>query len=202
MAAGDCVAVDGQPIASNESRALVYIMLHKPVGVLSTLAPSREKGIPVSRFLDLPVRLHTAGRLDRDSSGLLLMTNDGDWSHLLTHPRHAVPKEYLLKLDRPLTASEMTRLARGIEVDGRAVAIDALNPVGGAKLAITIHEGRKRILRRLMRELGRRVVELKRIRIGPLALGKLGVGKWRKLSAGEVEALRRAAKPPDNTNRI
>jgi len=195
----DRVAIDGEMVAAPDFEEYVYIMLHKPVGVLSTMAPSRETGIPVSQLVDLPVRLHTVGRLDRDSCGLLLLTNDGELTHCLTHPRHHVTKEYALKLDHPLTPADVGKLERGVLVEGRAVEVDDLRPMGGNKIAITIHEGRKRILRRLMRELGRQVIELKRVRIGPLTLGKLGIGKWRKLTAREVEALRRAANSDTNT---
>ncbi len=187
---GDRVAVDGVPIRLPEERDKVYLMLHKPVGVLSTMAPGREKGACLADLIDHPRRVFPVGRLDRDSSGLVLLTDDGTLAYRLMHPRHRVTKEYLVKTDRPLRARDFQRIVNGPPIDGRRVEVDYLAPAQGGRFTLTIHEGRRHIVRRLLSEIGFRVVELKRVRVGPIHLGRLSVGRWRKLNRGEIEKLK------------
>jgi 23S rRNA pseudouridine2605 synthase len=193
------VEFNGSPVVMLQRDQCVYVALHKPFGVLSTMSPGLERGVAVSRLVDLPIRLYPVGRLDRDSSGLLLLTNDGVLTHQITHPRHRVSKEYHLKLGRDLTPVDCRRIEAGVEIEGRKVEVDSLRSIKGGKIAIAIHEGRKRILRRLFKELGHNVVELKRVGVGPIALGKLSVGKWRYLSNEEVTRLKSALVPPDSS---
>jgi pseudouridine synthase len=185
------IEIDGEPLKRPGGSEFTYIAFHKPVGVTSTMSVGREKGPGLLDLVHLPVLVHPVGRLDRDSSGLLILTNDGDLTHHLTHPRHRVEKEYVLRVNRPWTGDALGRLERGVEIDGRRAEVDRLDLAAGGRIKITIHEGRKRILRRMMMALGYRVLELKRVRVGPICLGRLGVGKWRKLNQREIESIRK-----------
>lgn len=186
----DDVRLDGRRLELLRPEDLTYIAFHKPIGVVSTMAVGREKGPSITDVLALPERIFPVGRLDQNSSGLLLLTDDGNLAYRLLHPKHKVIKEYLVKLNRPLQPRDYDRIVRGIPVEGRVVEIDGLQPAAGDRWRITIHEGRKHIVRRLFVEIRCRVVELKRTRIGPISLGRLPVGKWRKLTADEINRLR------------
>ncbi len=185
----DRVEVDGSPVVGKDFQPQVYIMLHKPVGVLSTMARGKEQGPCIADMVKVPQRVFPVGRLDQDSSGLILLTDDGELTNRLTHPRHQVQKEYEVKIQPAFRESDVAKLARGVAIDGRPVEIDNLVMVSTTKLRLTIHEGRKRIVRRLFRELKYQVLELKRIRIGGVSLGRLAIGKWRKLTCEEVARL-------------
>jgi len=188
----DDIEVDDQPVSKLKSNEFVYIMLHKPVGVVSTMSIGRESGQCLSDLVKYPKRVFPVGRLDMDSSGLILLTNDGNLTYQLIHPRYHVEKEYLIKTSRLLTPRKLIQLTRGVTVDGRVVEVDKAVFAEGRYIALTIHEGRKHIIHRLMREIGFRVIELKRIRIGPVHLGKLSAGRWRKLTSVEVKRLTEA----------
>lgn len=185
----DAIYVNGVPINAPSPDELVYIMFHKPAGVLSTMSPGQEEGECIADLLKYPKRIFPVGRLDKDSSGLILMTNDGEFSNRLIHPRYKIRKEYHLKVNRQLSKENYYRLRKGIEIDGRVVEIDDLTHATGGRITLTIHEGRKRIVRRLMREVKLTTVELKRTRIGSLSLGRLGIGRWRKLTDLELQKL-------------
>ena len=188
--ARDEVAVDGAPIGA-ETRE--YWALHKPIGVITTT--DDPWGRPTA--LDLVPstgRVYPVGRLDADSSGLLLFTNDGELAFRLTHPRFEHEKEYhALAGGRP-DAAALERLRRGVELDGRPTApaaVEVLGPEqGGTWLRIVIHEGRNRQVRRMLEAVGHPVVRLVRIRIGPIALGALPEGAARPLAPEERQALR------------
>lgn len=186
----DKVEFDGSRIKPVVDDEFTYIILHKPEKVLSTMSPGKEKGACLADLLPDDVRLHPAGRLDFDTSGLILLTNDGRLTQNLTHPSRKVEKEYHLKTNRSLTERDYKRLLRGISIDGRVVDVDDLSSVKGGRLSITIHEGRKRIVRRLFAEMGYRVTELKRVRIGQISLGRLAKGRWRNLSVHEIALLK------------
>ena len=178
----DMIYVNGAKIAAPSPDEFVYIMFHKPVGVLSTMSPGMEEGPCIADLLKHPKRIFPVGRLDKDSSGLILMTNDGKFANRLIHPSHRVVKEYQIKVNRQLSKENYYRLRKGIEIDGRAVEVHDLTHATGGRITLSIHEGRKRIIRRLMREIKMNTVGLKRIRIGTLTLGSLGIGRWRKLT--------------------
>jgi len=182
-------ALDGNVLHLPRPEERFYAMLHKPVGVVSTLAVGREKGPCLSDIIDIPARVFPVGRLDRASSGLLLLTDDGDLTYKIIHPKHHILKEYLVKLNRRLLPKDIERFVKGIVVDNRPVEVDELRPEAGGRWRITIHEGRKHIVRRLFRALKITVVELKRTKVGPIALGRLPVGKWRKLTEKEIQQL-------------
>ncbi len=192
----DIVLVDDVPIALGKYR---YYMLNKPVGVLSAASDDRGRTV-VTALVPDGHGLHPVGRLDLDSRGLILLTNDGQLTNLLTHPKHEVEKEYLAQIDRALSQRERERCRHGIENDGeilRAAAISTVSPGDRSStdnwISIVLKQGHKREIRRLMQSLGRTVLDLQRVRIGPLGLGSLVEGSARSLTEAEVAALYRAA---------
>lgn len=187
----DEILVDGSSLPSQKE--YVYIMLNKPRGFVTTL--SDEKGRPNAAQLvaDCGVRVYPVGRLDMDSEGLLLFTNDGDFANRMMHPKHQVDKTYDTWVTG-YTPGACQRLLQPMELDGymiRKPKVELLEAAGDrAKLRITIHEGRNRQVRRMCEIAGMHVTRLRRIREGKLWLGKLEKGKWRFLTAAEVESLK------------
>src|SRR5262245_17431180 len=179
------VEVDGRPVAT-EPREVWAV--NKPAGVVST---AKEPGSrrAVTEIVDSERRLYPVGRLDADSTGLILLTNDGELANRLTHPRYEIPKTYLLRLASPPGESDLRRLRDGVELDDGLTAPAEVTRRGKRELEVTIREGRKRQLRRMVRALGNEVVGLERIRIGPLELGALDQGSARRLTEAEVDAL-------------
>jgi 23S rRNA pseudouridine2605 synthase len=164
----------------------VVVAVNKPAGYLSACSRCREEGRLVTELVDLPFRLYPVGRLDRDSEGLLLLTNDGDLALHLMHPRYAKEKEYEVGLDPPATPALCLRLRKDVQLaDGPARALQATITAQG-NLRVVLGEGRKRQLRRMLEALGCRVMRLRRVRIAGLRLGDLPSGKWRRLNAREV----------------
>jgi pseudouridine synthase len=190
----DRIAVKGRPLHLGVPR--VYLMLHKPVGVVTTL--SDPQGRPTVRDLLAKVRtrVYPVGRLDYHSSGLLLLTNDGELAQRLMHPRYEVPKTYWAKVKGVPTAETLARLSRGVRLeDGRTgpATVRRLRGQGEkAWLEITIAEGRRREVRRMCEKVGHPVEKLSRVRLGPVQLGKLLPGRHRDLSAREIAELRHA----------
>ena len=191
--AKDRIALDGRVI-DFPSQPSVYLLLNKPAGVLSTAYDERGRktvlGLLPPKYRQL--RLYPVGRLDRDSTGLLLLTNDGDLTYRLTHPRFEHEKQYLVAIDGVLSPGEKRRLEEGIELDGKRTAPVAVREVKESlpfNYSITLHEGRKRQLRRMLASLGYSVRQLKRVRMGSLGLGALKEGAVRELNGQEVKAL-------------
>ncbi len=186
----DEILIDGQPIPKQES--YVYILLHKPRGYVTTL--SDEKGRPNAAQLvaDCGVRVYPVGRLDMDSEGLLLFTNDGAFANALMHPKHEVQKTYDTWATGYVPGSEL-RLSRPITLDGytiRPPKVKLIRAQGQkAKFQITIHEGRNRQVRRMCEAAGMQCTRLRRIQEGSLSLGNLPLGKWRYLTEDEVKKL-------------
>lgn len=198
----DEITVDGVPIDRRRSR---YIMLNKPPGVVTTAADEHGRRTVLDLLPAELQGLHPVGRLDKESEGLLILTNDGHLTNLVLHPRHTVEKEYLVAIDAPLSNAAMHRMVRGIEIDGEVLRAASVAPVrppdrtewpGAAWLLVTLREGKKRQIRRMLRVLGRTVLRLQRVRIGPLRLGDLPPGKWRELSDVEVAKLYASASYP------
>jgi pseudouridine synthase len=196
----DEVRVDGAKV--NVDPELRTFALHKPRGVTSTMRdPHAERDL--TRFLPKGVHVFPVGRLDRDTEGLLLLSNDGALAHRLTHPRYAIEKEYLAEVDRPPSKRQLSRLRRGVELgDGIAKAIDArsaggVGGRGGASgrggVRLVMLEGRKREVRRMLDAVDLPVRRLVRVRVGPIRLGRLGPGEVRELEPEDVRALYRAA---------
>ena len=187
----DEILVEGNPLPKQEN--YVYILLNKPRGYVTTL--SDEKGRPNAAQLvaDCGVRVYPIGRLDMDSEGLLLFTNDGAFANALMHPKHEVKKTYDTWVTGYVPGAEV-RLSRPITLDGytiRPPKVKLIRAEGNkAKFQITIHEGRNRQVRRMCEAAGMTCTRLRRIKEGSLALGNLPLGKWRSLTPEEVEALK------------
>lgn len=191
---GDCVVpgrdrveVDGREVVVVAER--VVILLNKPAGALSACRRGHEKGRLVTEYVKSRYRLFPCGRLDRDSEGLLILTNDGDLALQLTHPRFAKEKEYEVDLTGSCSEEQAASLTKGVELsDGpaRAVRVKRLSP---RRLRVVLAEGRKRQLRRMLSRLGLGLRRLVRVRVGGLELGGLKPGRWRTLTESEVRAL-------------
>jgi 23S rRNA pseudouridine2605 synthase len=190
---GGILRLDGRPLAA-ASEERIYLLLNKPPGAVSTVTDTHGRRtvldlVPVE--LRLP-GLHPVGRLDLDTTGLLLLTNDGSLTYRLTHPSQEIEKEYWLATRPRLSDAALERLRRGTEIDGavrRPVDVRRLGPATGFDATITIREGRKRQVRRMVEAAGARVTALRRVREGPLTLGNLPEGQVRPLTAAELEAL-------------
>ena len=197
----DLVDVDGTAIQLDTSKR--YVMLNKPTGVVSTMKD--EQGRPDLRQFtqDWPERLYNVGRLDAETSGLLLLTNDGDLAHVLAHPSFGVTKVYIAKVTGAVTGQTLSRLTKGIELEDGPIAADKARLLdagpGESLVELTLHSGRNRIVRRMMAEVGHPVVELVRRQFGPLHLGTLPAGRARELTTverGAVLTLARQAGTP------
>jgi 23S rRNA pseudouridine2605 synthase len=186
----DDVAVDRRPVARE---ATVVYALHKPAGVLSTAADTHGRPTVIS-LVDDPRRLYPVGRLDADTTGLILLTNDGELAHRLTHPRYEVEKTYRARVwGGPVGDDALRRLREGVELDDGRTAPARVRPLRPDGLELVLREGRKRQVKRMCEEVGHRVRRLERVGFGPLTLRGLPVGAVRRLAPAEVAALRRAA---------
>jgi 23S rRNA pseudouridine2605 synthase len=186
----DVIEVDGAQIGVKPG--LVHYLLHKPAGVITTA--SDPQGRPVVLDLVPPEpRVFPVGRLDGDSEGLLVLTNDGDLTHRLTHPSYGVDKEYLVEVDGEPTRRAVARLRDGVDLEDGRTAPAKVAQLDARLLRITIHEGRNRQVRRMCEAMGHPVVRLVRTRIGPITDRSLKPGEWRALTQDEVRALERAA---------
>jgi 23S rRNA pseudouridine2605 synthase len=183
----NAVAFDGEPLRGAESR--VVYALHKPAGVVSTASDTHGRTTVVD-LVNSHRRLYPVGRLDADSTGLILLTNDGELANRLTHPRYEVPKTYRATLGGPAITDRVLRALReGVELEDGRTAPAKVRRLTPHQLDITIHEGRNRQVRRMCEAVGRPVKQLVRIRFGPLELGDLRPGKARRLSAKELDAV-------------
>jgi 23S rRNA pseudouridine2605 synthase len=188
------VAVDGDPVGPEPT--LVYA-LNKPRGVVSTARDTHGRPTVVS-LIPSERRLYPVGRLDADTTGLILVTNDGELANMLTHPRYEVPKTYVARVEpAPVRDPELRRLRDGVELDDGPTSPARVRQIRPGVLELTLREGRKRQVRRMCEAVGHRVVQLERVAIGPLRLGGLEPGANRRLTAAEVERLRAAARPSD-----
>jgi 23S rRNA pseudouridine2605 synthase len=195
----DEVAWNGKKIVPSTSKH-VYVMLNKPRGIVCSLSDEKGRAGVTQLCRDVKdeggkqVRLYPVGRLDMDSDGLLLLTNDGELTNKLTHPRHSVPKIYHVTLAGKWTPDALALLGEPIELDGRLIMKVKVTPVcddGGNTVArFELYEGRNRQIRRMCEHHGARIVRLQRVAIGKLELGELEIGKWRFLSADEVNYLK------------
>jgi len=186
----DVVAVDG--VVIGVAPGLRYLLLNKPVDVVCTAADPQGRPTVVDLVPDDP-RVFPVGRLDTDTEGLLLLTNDGQLTHRLTHPSFGVDKEYLAWVEGTPSRGTLRRLREGIELDDGPTAPARASLVAADLLRLTIHEGRNRQVRRMCAAVGHPVRRLVRTRIGPLSDRRLGVGEWRDLTVPEVRSLEQAA---------
>jgi len=192
VAADDDVRLDGRPLVKQR---LAYVLLNKPAGVVTTA--SDPEGRPtVVELVSVDTRVVPVGRLDADTTGALLLTNDGELAHRLAHPRYEVDKVYEVELDASPTDAQLTRLAQGVELEDGVTAPARVGRLGGLAIELTIHEGRNRQVRRMLEAVGRRVTHLHRSRYGPLTVEGLEPGAWRRLEPLEVEQLRSVTASP------
>ena len=191
---GDSVTLDGEIISPQET--MRYLLYHKPAGEVTTVSDDKGRDTVMDRFRELPERVYPVGRLDYDSEGLLLLTNDGALAQRLTHPSCEVDKVYLARVSGNPSNEAIDRLRRGVYMDGderrtypaqvRVVRDEALF----SDILVTIHEGRNRQVRRMFDAVGHKVLLLRRVRFGPLELGDLRRGEWRELTKDEVARLK------------
>lgn len=187
----DLVDVDGTAVQLDASKR--YVMLNKPTGVVSSMKDDRGRP-DLRRFThEWPERLYNVGRLDADTSGLLVLTNDGELAHVLAHPSFGVTKVYIAKVEGRVTPQTIARLTRGIELDDGPIAADRARLLDASSdsslVELTLHSGRNRIVRRMMAAVGHPVLELVRRQFGPLHLGTLPAGRARELTKVERGAL-------------
>jgi 23S rRNA pseudouridine2605 synthase len=186
------VCVDGAVVAGPEER--VVWMVNKPAGVVSTARDTHGRPTVVSLVRDSSARLYPVGRLDADTTGLILLTNDGELANRMMHPRYEVPRTYVARVaGGPVGDGAVRALRTGVELSDGRTAPATVRVLGGDRLELVLHEGRKRQVRRMCEAVGHSVVALERVGFGSLALGDLGVGEARRLAATEVDALRTAA---------
>jgi 23S rRNA pseudouridine2605 synthase len=185
---GDEVRVVGKPPL--RPAMPVYILLHKPKGIVSTRSDERGRRTIFDLVPTHLGRLFHVGRLDRESEGLILLTNDGSLSHHLTHPAHEVEKEYEVFLDRPLEAEQIPKLLRGFVIEGGRARMERVQVAAPSTLKVVLRQGIKRQIRLMFLKLGYEVKRLIRTRIGDLKMGRLQPGEWRALGNREVAVLK------------
>ncbi len=188
----DLVEVDGEPLGKSQQK--VTVILNKPRGVMCTAQDPQGRPTVGDYVKDLPVRVYNAGRLDYDSEGLLVMTNDGEMAYKLTHPRFCMDKTYAAICDGLLTKAQIAALEQGVQLEDGPTHPAKVREVfklrnGNTAFNITIHEGRNRQVRRMLEAVGHETLALKRVALGPLRLGDLPSGTYRSLTAQEWDEL-------------
>jgi 23S rRNA pseudouridine2605 synthase len=192
LAGGEEVRVDGEPVGGPEERAVWLV--HKPAGVVSTARDTHGRPTVVSLVPAAGARLYPVGRLDADTTGLILVTNDGELANRLMHPRYEVPRTYEATVGGgPVGEGALRALRAGVRLEDGLTAPASVRALGPDRLELVMHEGRKRQVRRMCSAVGHPVRALRRVAFGPLRLGSLREGEARRLEAAEVEALRTAA---------
>ncbi len=196
LAGKDIITVDGEKINVAKKRALYYIMLHKPRGYVTTMNDELGRKCVTELIKDIPDRVYPVGRLDKNSEGLLLLTNDGSFANDIMHPSRHVSKTYRVTVRPDVNDDQLVQLASGVEIDGRKTAECSVvvldKEPGRVVLQMTIHEGRNRQIRKMCEAVGLEVARLKRTSIGPLKLGMLKPGEYRELKPDELRAIRTA----------
>jgi len=199
----DVVTVNHERIYLNQKARKVYIMLNKPRGYVTTMSDELGRRCVKELVEDAPERVYPIGRLDKDSEGLLLMTNDGEFANLIMHPSHHVNKTYRVTVRPSVSDEQLITLSSGVEIDGHMTAPAVVHVLdkepGRVVLQITIHEGRNRQIRKMCEAVGLEVARLKRTTVGPLKLGMLQPGEWRELKPTEVGMLRNAVKTAEES---
>lgn len=194
----DVVEYDGEVLKPVTKK--IYIMLNKPVGFVTTVSDDKGRNTVLDLVSDIGDRIFPVGRLDYDTEGLLLLTNDGDMTYKLTHPKNDIPKTYVAEVTGNISMDTIVALRRGVVIDGYKTRPAQVEVIGatqyGTKLEITIHEGKNRQIRKMFEALDCTVKRLKRTKEGSLVLGHLPLGKWRKLSESEVNMLKKIGMEP------
>lgn len=195
--ARDIIAIDGVRVPLQKKKTNYYIMLHKPRGYVTTTSDELGRRCVTDLVEDAPFRVYPVGRLDRNSEGLLLLTNDGQFANTVMHPSNHISKTYRVTVRPDITDEQAAKMSAGIVLDGKktlpATVLVLEKQEGRVVLQITISEGRNRQVRRMCEAVGLEVARLKRISVGPVKLGMLPPGKWRELKPSELSALRNAA---------
>ncbi len=190
---GDTVFVNGELI--EDTAAPLYYVMNKPIGVITSVSDERGRTTVLDLMPDVEERIFPVGRLDYNTSGLLFLTNDGQFAYRLTHPRHQVPKTYRVRVAGNIGKPRIDRLRRGVDIGGFVTSPAEVNVISWTRhsmiLEITIHEGKNRQVRRMFEAIGYPVQELERISVGNIKLGRLRPGQYRKLNPGEVDYLKR-----------
>lgn len=192
----DIITIDGERLYMPKKKNFVYIMLNKPRGYVTTVSDELDRRCVMDLMTDIEERVYPIGRLDRNSEGLLLFTNDGEFANSIMHPSRHISKTYRVTVRPDISDEQLVRLSEGIEIDGKktlpASIVVKEKEQGRVVLLITIKEGRNRQIRKMCEAVGLEVARLRRISIGPLKLGMLKPGTWRELTADELRALRNA----------
>ena len=186
----DKVEVNQQALDERKQK-LVYVILNKPTGYVTTCNRTEHEKKIVTDLVNIPERVYPVGRLDKDTSGLLLMTNDGDLTYKLTHPKFEKPKEYEVKVQGKITDGALNKLREGVRLWGEKTNPTLVKRISGNRFLITLTEGKNRQIRRICRKVGFPVLELKRVKIKGLDFKDVKVGEWRVLKKREVDVLKR-----------
>ena len=190
----DKIVVAGRTITVRRDARKYYVMLHKPRGFITTMSDEGGRKCVAELIDEIPARLFPVGRLDRDSEGLLFMTNDGDFANMISHPSTHFAKTYRVTVHPAITEEQLTALTTGVMVDGRKSMPASIRVITAEKertvLEIILEEGRNRQIRKMCEAIGLEVARLKRTAIGPVKLGMLQPGKWRELTPDEMRAIR------------
>ncbi len=181
----DKILYRGKPISPAQK---VYYLLHKPLGYTCTAQDSHAEKL-VGELVPAEPKVFPVGRLDKMTSGMLILTNDGDLALSLTHPRYQIEKEYEINTNFSLTENEITAIQKGVLLEDGFIRPDQFEKNGQKKYRIVIHSGKKRVVRRIIEKIGKSVAQLKRTRVGSLELKNLAPGKWRQISAPEIKKL-------------
>lgn len=202
----DVVTIDGERVYFQKSSQKYYIMLHKPRGYVTTMSDELGRKCVAELVEDVPERVYPIGRLDKDSEGMLLFTNDGDFANLIMHPSHHVSKTYRVTVRPDISDAQVIQLSTGVVIDGKKTSpahVTVLEKAPGrVVLQVVIYEGRNRQVRKMCEAVGLEVARLKRTAIGPLKLGMLAPGKWRELRPGEIGMIRNAVKTSAGTQEV
>ncbi|MCQ2490231.1 MAG: rRNA pseudouridine synthase [Ruminococcus sp.] len=192
----DIITIDGERIYMPRKKNLLYLMMNKPRGYVTTVSDELDRRCVMDLLDGVEERVYPIGRLDRNSEGLLLFTNDGDFANSIMHPSRHISKTYRVTVRPDISAEQLVQLPEGVDIDGKktlpASVIVKEKEQGRVVLLITIKEGRNRQIRRMCEAVGLEVARLRRISIGPVKLGMLKPGTWRELTAEELRALRTA----------
>lgn len=192
----DIITIDGERIYMPKKKNFIYIMLNKPRGYVTTVSDELDRRCVMDLISDIDERVYPVGRLDRNSEGLLLFTNDGEFANSIMHPSRHISKTYRVTVRPDISDEQLVQLAGGVEIDGRktlpANVVVKEKQQGRVVLMITIKEGRNRQIRKMCEAVGLEVARLRRISVGPLKLGMLKPGTWRELTADELRAIRNA----------
>lgn len=188
----DVVLVDGLPVHPETEKH--YIAYNKPLGEVTTVSDPEGRATVMDRFRDYPVRLFPVGRLDYDSEGILLLSNDGEMMNRVLHPSFEIKKLYLVRASNNVSDAEIFQMRKGVMIDGRMTSPAEVRLIRReafyTDLLVTIHEGRNRQVRKMISAIGHQVVHLKRVQFGPVILGDLPSGMWRKLTEDEIKKLK------------